>query len=107
MEEYIKRSDALQFVFDACAECMKSCEEFDGIYADCNLCMLEGVKLKLRDMGSSDVSSIVHGKWKRIDYEPCGHDYVCSACNQMNDRASHYCPDCGAKMVYKEYAQRR
>lgn len=47
---------------------------------------------------SADVAPVVHGKWKRIDYEPYGHDYACSACNQLSGRARHYCPDCGAKM---------
>lgn len=59
---YIKRSDALQFVFDACTECMEACEEFDGIHADCHQCLLEGVKLKLRDIPAADVVPVVRCK---------------------------------------------
>ena len=71
-KEYIEREAALQFVFDACSECMDACEEFDGIYADCNQCMLEGVKLKLRDLPAADVRPVVlcrdckHNKGKKI-----------------------------------------
>lgn len=32
----------------ACQECRDSCEEFDGFYADCNQCLLHGVKEKLK-----------------------------------------------------------
>lgn len=59
MAEYIEREAALQFVFDACAECMDAYEEFDGIYEDCNQCMFEGVKLKLRDLPAADVRPVV------------------------------------------------
>ena len=39
-----------------------------------------------------------HGRWARIDYEPYGHDYICSVCGWKNDMASYYCPSCGARM---------
>lgn len=45
-----------------------------------------------------DAVEVVHAYWTRIDYKPCGHDYVCSACKGNNDRESQYCPDCGAHM---------
>ena len=47
---------------------------------------------------AADVVPARHGWWKRIDYEPLGHDYICSVCGGKNDRASQYCPDCGARM---------
>lgn len=47
---------------------------------------------------SADVVPVRHGRWTRIDYEPLGHDYICSECAGKNDRASQYCPDCGARM---------
>ena len=47
---------------------------------------------------AADVRPVVRGKWGRIDYEPFGHDYRCSLCGCKNDRASLYCPDCGAVM---------
>ena len=33
---------------EACQECRDACEEFDGFYADCNQCLLHGVKEKLK-----------------------------------------------------------
>lgn len=71
MAECIERDAALQIVFDACTECMSTCEEFDGIYADCHQCPLEGVKLKLRDLPSADVRPVVlcrDCKWCHAGY---------------------------------------
>ena len=107
MKEYTEKSAALQFVFDACAECMNTCEEFDGIYADCHQCMLEGVKLKLRDIPAADVRPVVRGHWiseeeaeEKGDYSlrdacsVCGHcDWDCTESAGFN-----YCPNCGADM---------
>ena len=59
MAEYIEYDVALQFVYDACIECMESCEEFDGIYPDCHQCPLEGVKLKLRHTPAAEVRPVV------------------------------------------------
>lgn len=57
--------------------------------------------LTMRDMineiPAADVQPVKHGRWTRIDDE-YGHDYVCSECNDKNDRKSHYCPNCGARM---------
>lgn len=103
MGEYIRRDEALQFVFDACTECMTSCEEFDGIYADCNQCMLENVKLKLRDADASDLAPVVHGKWIVLQkFEDCVYA-KCSNCDVTqifyhNKPLTKFCPDCGAKL---------
>lgn len=59
MAKYIEYDVALQFVYDACTECMESCEEFDGIYPDCHQCLLGGVKLKLRHTPAADVRPVV------------------------------------------------
>ena len=94
MSEYISREAALQFVFDACAECMDACEEFDGIYADCNQCMLEGVKLKLRDLPAADVRPVVRGVWVKN-----GWSIRCSICGyDMPFATRNFCPNCGARM---------
>ena len=61
MAKYIEYDVALQFVYDACTECMESCEEFDGIYPDCHQCPLEGVKLKLRHTPGADVRPVPKG----------------------------------------------
>lgn len=109
-KECIERDAALQFVFDACAECMDACEEFDGIYADCNQCMLEEVKLKLRDLPAADVRPVVHGEW--IGYPEClkypnayADDHivcsVCEECFSILDNCTEqfdFCPHCGADM---------
>ena len=47
---------------------------------------------------SLDVQPVARGKWTRIDYEPHGHDYKCSACGWKNDMPTHFCPNCGADM---------
>jgi rRNA maturation endonuclease Nob1 len=44
------------------------------------------------------VRPVKRGKWTRIDYEPHGHDYKCSACGWKNDMPTHFCPNCGADM---------
>ena len=59
MVKYIEWDVAMQFVYDACTECMESCEEFDGIYPDCHKCPIEGVKLKLRHTIAADVRPVV------------------------------------------------
>lgn len=56
------------------------------------------VKEAIKAIPAADVREVVHGKWTRINYQPCGHDYQCSECYDLNDRASNYCPNCGAKM---------
>jgi hypothetical protein len=47
---------------------------------------------------AADVRPVVRGKWSRIDYEPHGHDYKCSACEWKNDMPTLFCPKCGARM---------
>lgn len=96
--EYIEREAVNKLLKDACDECRDACEEFDGIYADCNQCIMHGVVKGLPGIPAADVAPVRHGRWIRIDYEPIGHDYICSVCGGKNDRATHYCPDCGARM---------
>lgn len=109
MPEYIEQETALQFVFDACAECMDACEEFDGIYADCNQCMLEGVKLKLRDLHTADVRPVKRGHWVKRMEEHATQKYTsftpiwsCSECGLEYDPALapriHFCYNCGADL---------
>ena len=52
----------------------------------------------LKNAPAADVRPVVRGKWTRIDYEPHGHDYKCSACGWKNDMPTHFCPNCGADM---------
>ena len=75
MAEYIKRSDALQLVFDACVCCMDACG-IDGESAICDRCNIEGIKLCLRDMLAADVREVVTCAKCRYYSEKrkeCGH----------------------------------
>ena len=89
-DEYIKRSDALQFVFDACTECMEVCEEFDGIYANCHQCMLEVVKLKLRYMPTADVATVI--RCKDCSYFHAGQEiYFCRLWGKWGIEPDGFC----------------
>lgn len=61
MAEYIEREKAIQFVLDACNECLDTCAEFDGIVPDCNQCMLDGVHRRLRATPAADVRPVPEG----------------------------------------------
>jgi hypothetical protein len=109
-KDYISREAALQFIFDACAECMDYCEEFDGIRPDCNQCLLDGVKLKLRDLPAADVRPVMRGKWvaekEDVEWGSYVVHYRCSNCGRLPhfDKESFkfllsdFCPKCGADM---------
>lgn len=90
MDDFIRREVAIQKIRDT---------DYDVVHRDGDngFSFLTVVRV-LHEVPAADVAPLVHGKWKRIDYKPYGHDYVCSACNQLSGRARHYCPDCGAKM---------
>ena len=72
-----------------------------AIYNSCGGAKMAGIRYA-RDMLATippaDVRPVVRGKWTRINYEPCGHDYKCSACGWLNDLATPFCPNCGAEM---------
>lgn len=54
-KEYIER-ETLKILFaGACAECRDSCAEFDGIEADCNQCLLNGVIKDAKSIPAADV----------------------------------------------------
>lgn len=83
--EYIERETAIKIQCDDC-----------GNYGFCdNDCYaVESIKR----VHAADVRPVVRGEWSRIDYEPHGHDYKCSACGWKNDMPTHFCPNCGADM---------
>lgn len=89
-DDYIKRSDATR--------------EFAGFPND--LYYTSAIVAALEKVPASDVEPVRHGKWKRIVWvndEDCyGGGYWilrCSECVVPNNKPSHYCPYCGAKMV--------
>lgn len=74
MPEYIDRAEVASLISAACAECRDSCEEFDGFYADCNQCLLHGVREKLQTIPAADVRPVVrckdckHGQGEKMDF---------------------------------------
>lgn len=107
MAEYIER-ETLKILFaGACAECRDSCAEFDGIEADCNQCLLNGVIKDAKSIPAADVRPVKRGKWindHNGKYSSSGDNYFCSACKDPSLRAfgkparTNYCPNCGADM---------
>ena len=71
MAEYIER-ETLKILFaGACAECRDSCAEFDGIEADCNQCLLNGVIKDAKSIPAADVRPVVlcrDCKWCHAGY---------------------------------------
>jgi rubrerythrin len=53
---------------------------------------------EVKHIPAADVRPVVRGKWTRVDYEPCGHDYICSVCGCKCDGPWNFCPNCGADM---------
>lgn len=78
MIEYIERQKALDTVFRSHS--------------------VEGAHRFLAAIPAADVRPVVKARWKRIDFKPYGHDYECSTCGWKNDMATHFCPNCGARM---------
>lgn len=118
-EKYISVESVSELISIACIECKDDCEESDGIYADCNQCLLHDVKKKLSTISAADVRPVVRGNWeKHEDFDAYGGgrfvEWVCSECDKRlrGDwviRNSHieetptenYCPNCGADMRRK------
>lgn len=102
MAEYIER-ETLKILFaGACAECRDSCAEFDGIEADCNQCLLNGVIKDAKSIPSADLRPVKRGKW--LKYAPDNSDMMtCSECEKYwildgEQYDFHFCPNCGADM---------
>jgi len=86
-KEYIEREaaiDALQNHYE-----VRNAVQ-NGIMDECVMLMMR--------VPAADIAPVRHGRWRRVDYKPLGHDYICSVCGGKNDRVSQYCPDCGARM---------
>ena len=100
MAEYIERDAAKKLIDNACAECREACEEFDGFYADCNQCLLHGVKNKLPHLPAADVRPVARGRWKPHKTKTGKNWWKCSACDYVSEHKAHhnYCPNCGAEM---------
>lgn len=105
--DYIIREAAYSIFKNSCDECKDFCLEFDGIYPDCDSCMMGKAKRQMLDIPAADVRPVVHGKWKKRMEEKetpyyksftpiwscseCGTEYDPSLCMTIN-----FCPNCGA-----------
>ncbi len=49
---------------------------------------------------SDDIAPVRHGRWSRFYKSGVEVDqgFVSSCCDMWNERRSHYCPNCGARM---------
>ena len=63
-----------------------------------DMCDDDGDIIRIRNIPAADVRPVVRGEWTRVDYEPCGHDYICSECGCKSDGPWNFCHDCGADM---------
>ena len=97
-KEYIEREAVNKLLKDACDECRDACEEFDGIYADCNQCIMHGVVKGLQKIPAADVAPVVrcgecaYCEWKN---EVCTYGWCKQNCTFK--MRHEYCSD-GARM---------
>ena len=90
MADFIRRDEAIRAHCDGCVH-DGDCWKFYGIYACKEVQQIMAIP-------AADVRPVVRGKWTRVDYEPCGHDYICSECGCKSDGPWNFCHDCGADM---------
>lgn len=95
MSDYISREDAIRELEFRC-----KILKVRGGETAANILTRYGIKeLRNKDaLPAADVRPVVWGRWTRIDYAPCGHDYKCSTCGWKNEMATNFCPNCGADM---------
>lgn len=49
-----------------------------------------------------DAVPVVHGEWEVADFDKPWITYRCLNCGGLTEYATHFCPNCGAKMDGKE-----
>ena len=86
MAEYIEREQALDVInlADFIAD-----EHGLLLYAD-------SVQACLLDIPTADVQPVVHGHWRKMNYDL---GYECSECGWEASNPWDFCPNCGARMV--------
>lgn len=96
MAEYIDRDAAV-----------KAFNNFDAGRADnppFTLLTPEEFAEYLYELPTADVAPVVHGRWKAssvlLECQNCGEIY--SRLGGNGGKAWNYCPNCGARMDYKE-----
>lgn len=81
MDEYIKRTEALEIT-------TRTCGDYAAAWSE------------IRKLPAADVAPVVHGRWV-THYRsgtPVAEGYVSTCCDMWNNRKSDYCPHCGAMM---------
>jgi len=82
----IKRSEVMQILLDACADCIDACDDGYGVYADCGQCVLSNVKVKLREVNAVDARIVVTcANCKHFNLES-GGDYCCTREAEEDER---------------------
>lgn len=92
MTEYIERDAAIK-IAEKYGTCNGSVLGRHSGVADCIASMIAGLP-------GADVAPVVHGRWLK-HYRSgvtVAEGYVSSCCDMWNERETHYCPHCGAKM---------
>ena len=88
MSDLIKREDAIEALT---AEFYITGKE----NARTILNYLDLVKTRIKAIPSADRPQ---GEWILIYNDPLRADFKCSKCFKLNNRATRYCPNCGANM---------
>jgi len=82
MDDYIKRSDALELARTY----------FTPVLSE------EAVPVKaIKIIPSAHVVEVKHGKWITLSPDKSSY-FVCSVCEEISCCRGNYCPDCGARM---------
>lgn len=87
--DYISREVAIEIICGQCAF-KDACDA--GVEPRCSY------YIRISQSSAVDVRPVRRGHWARVDYEPCGHDYICSECGCKSDGDWNFCPNCGADM---------
>ena len=107
--DYISREAAYSIFKNSCDECKDFCLEFDGIYPDCDSCLMGKAKRQMLDIPASDVRPVVKASWKKDNSYP-GPGLMnlrCSVCGEFGgtwkdstlpSMLYNFCPNCGADM---------
>ena len=102
MAEYINREALMRRIKEIhCAEC----DSYHGLR--CRACSVDDALDYIDREPAADVAPVRHGQWSRfyksgvVVYE----GFISSCCDRWNERASYYCPHCGAKMDGANYEQ--
>ena len=95
MAEYFEREATIKRIEEVyCADC----NSYNGVR--CRACGTGDAIDMIEDAPAADVAPVVHGRWMK--YYKSGitvaEGWVSSCCDMWNERATNFCPHCGAMM---------